>query len=516
MRRKVIPVLLALILMVGMIGCSTGNSGSSAEKSTTPKDVSAPNTSEGQTSGQVDFNEEPYTIKVNYTVLGQEQPDLPKIEERLNEITLKEINAKVDLEGVSLHNMANVYALKVSSGEKVDLMFLMPAFSYLAAFANNKMIRPIDEELAKWGSSLQQSLGEVLAAGQYNGIQYAIPQKQEQVLTAGFNMSKSILDKYNIDISAIKSLDDMDAIFATVHENEPNMTVLAPEVSASNIVFPLVCFDGMGNAYGVLMDGTGTKVTNLYESKEWVDAVKKVREWYLKGYISKDVSTSQDDGATLLTNGKVFATTMNSVNFTGGSSQQIETKTVALRPPVRITTDSQMFLWTIPSSSKRPDKAMQLLNLFYSNKELSTLLNYGIEGEHYEVNPDGTIDTSKNANYNIQFRMFGDVDKMPLSQALVGPSGLSSEAYLEERAKWNENATLSLGYGFVFDPTTVKSEIAALDAVSEQYWEIIGNGAVDQDEMIKKFNDDLYSAGLQKVMDEKQRQFDAWLVEGNQ
>ncbi|MNG39897.1 hypothetical protein D3C84_1282290 [compost metagenome] len=51
-----------------------------------------------------------------------------------------------------------------------------------------------------------------------------------------------------------------------------------------------------------------------------------------------------------------------------------------------------------------------------------------------------------------------------------------------------------------------------MDAVSEQYSKVIANGAVDTDSMVKKFNDDLYAAGLQKVMDEKQRQLDAWLA----
>ncbi|MMZ71526.1 hypothetical protein D1872_349510 [compost metagenome] len=57
----------------------------------------------------------------------------------------------------------------------------------------------------------------------------------------------------------------------------------------------------------------------------------------------------------------------------------------------------------------------------------------------------------------------------------------------------------------------MKTEVAALDAVVEQYKKVIGNGAVETDELVKKFNDSLYAAGLQKVIDEKQSQFDEWL-----
>lgn len=36
---------------------------------------------------------------------------------------------------------------------------------------------------------------------------------------------------------------------------------------------------------------------------------------------------------------------------------------------------------------------------------------------------------------------------------------------------------------------------------------------VDIDSTLKAFNDELYAAGLQKVMDTKQEQLDAWLAE---
>ena len=67
-------------------------------------------------------------------------------------------------------------------------------------------------------------------------------------------------------------------------------------------------------------------------------------------------------------------------------------------------------------------------------------------------------------------------------------------------------------YGFAFDDTAVINEIAALTAVRDQYAHTIGSGAVEPEEAIKEFNEALYAAGLQKVIDEKQRQLDEWLA----
>ncbi|WP_222860724.1 ABC transporter substrate-binding protein [Paenibacillus antibioticophila] len=496
-------------MTLALSGCESGNISNDVKNSTNSNETK-PVASEGATSGEIDFNEEPYTIKVNYAVLGQEQPDLPKIEAKLNELTLKKINAKVDLEGVSLYNMANVYSLKSSSREKMDLMLMMPGDTYLSKFANNKMIRPIDKELAEWGPALQKTVGYMLPVGQFKGEQYAIPQKFA-TLTNGFNMNKAILDKYKIEISNnIKTLDEMDLIFAKVHKNEPNMTILAPEVVSSSIAGILMKFDGLGNLYGGLMNGEGTKITNLFEEEEFVNTVKKVREWFEKGYISKDVSTSQEDGGTLLDNGKVFATAAGSVNFIYGGSIPIAKKSVALHAPVRFTSNSQLFLWAVASSSERPDKAVQLLNLFNSDEEVATLLQYGIEGVHYEMKANGTVDTSKNSNYQNYWLMFGDRDIKPLGASEVDASGFTPEEYRAKESEWEKSIRASEGYGFFFDYSPVKTEVAALDAVVNQYYKVIGNGSVNPDELLKKFNDTLYDAGLQKVMDEKQRQFDEW------
>ncbi|WP_044482100.1 ABC transporter substrate-binding protein [Paenibacillus antibioticophila] len=505
--KKILPVLMATILTVAVVGCGNGNNTNSSTANNSNQSKT-----EASETGKINFNEEPYTIKMNYAVLGQEQPDLSKIEAKLNEVTLKEINAKVDLEGVSLYNTANVYALKASSGEKMDLMMLMPGSSYLSSFAGRKMIRPIDKEIAEWGPALKETAGDLLPAGQFKGEQYAVPQITSGKLTFGFTLNKNILDKYNIDITGVSSLDDMDAIFEKVHKSEPSLTLLAPEVSSSDMASFLVYFDGLGNTYGGLTDDSGTKVVNLFETEQWVNTAKKVREWYQKGYISKDVSTSQDDGGTLLDNGKVFATASGSIHFNGGATVPIPKRTIALHPPVLTTADSQLFLWAVSSSSERPDKAIQFLNLLNSSKELSTLLKYGIEGEHYELNKDGTVDTSKNENYRNDWLMFGNYNLMPLDSSFVQSSGISADKYRAREKEWNDKTEKSPGYGFMFDPTPVKTEVAALDAIVQQYRKVIGNGSVDTDELLKKFNDSLYAAGLQKVMDEKQRQFDEWLA----
>ena len=64
-----------------------------------------------------------------------------------------------------------------------------------------------------------------------------------------------------------------------------------------------------------------------------------------------------------------------------------------------------------------------------------------------------------------------------------------------------------------FDTTPVLNEISALTAVSDQYATTIASGSVDPETAIAEFNEKLYDAGLQDVIDAKQEQLDAWLAE---
>ncbi|MEG1427270.1 MAG: DUF3502 domain-containing protein, partial [Oscillospiraceae bacterium] len=58
----------------------------------------------------------------------------------------------------------------------------------------------------------------------------------------------------------------------------------------------------------------------------------------------------------------------------------------------------------------------------------------------------------------------------------------------------------------------IATEEAQLNSVEEQYKKDLAFGAIDIEAGLKEYNDALSAAGLQKVMDEKQKQLDEWLA----
>lgn len=81
----------------------------------------------------------------------------------------------------------------------------------------------------------------------------------------------------------------------------------------------------------------------------------------------------------------------------------------------------------------------------------------------------------------------------------------------EEMAAFND-APPSIALGFVFDPTPVDGQVAALTNVVSQYNQGLGSGMMDPS-TLAEFRQALKDNGLDDVIAETQRQLDAFLAE---
>ena len=77
----------------------------------------------------------------------------------------------------------------------------------------------------------------------------------------------------------------------------------------------------------------------------------------------------------------------------------------------------------------------------------------------------------------------------------------------------NEAATSSTCLGFVFDPEPVQNEIANVNTAWEKYNNDLLTGAIDPETTVPTIIDELNAAGLQTVIDEAQKQLDAFFAE---
>ena len=271
-----------------------------------------------------------------------------------------------------------------------------------------------------------------------------------------------------------------------------------------------------GGNYGVLLNkGQDTTVSNWYESDDYINACKLVRSWNQAGYTSADFATCTDYGEALMAAGNLFCFTTSGKPNTKAEKDSMtgyDTTCITVTDNVCYTQTTSAVLYGIASNSKDPAKAMMLLNWIYATKEANDLLNWGIEDKDYVVTDDGTIDypegvTSDNVGYHQDYGWA--LPNQYNSYTWTGNDPDVWEQYQEVR----DTALKSKAYGFYFDTTPVFNEISALNAVSDEYRTSIETGSVDPDTAIAEFNQKLYDAGLQTVMDEKQAQLDEWLAQ---
>ena len=78
---------------------------------------------------------------------------------------------------------------------------------------------------------------------------------------------------------------------------------------------------------------------------------------------------------------------------------------------------------------------------------------------------------------------------------------------MDAEREMNNTAMKSNAIGFMYDFSDLTNEITALNNVKNEYMPALTSGVADPETALAEFNQKLYDAGLQKVIDEKNRQF---------
>jgi putative aldouronate transport system substrate-binding protein len=497
--KKSLAVSSALLLGISLTlsACGSNNNSSNSENAGANKSA-AP-------SGKI----EELTIAFPSTA----PKDLQLIEDAINKITEQKIQARIHLTPISGGEWVQQTNLMLTSNEKLDLMFVSGGL-YNSMVAKEQLV-PLDELLDKYGEGVKAAVGEdYLSAAKVNNQIYAIPTVRDMASDYGITMRKDLVDKYSIDTSAIKTLDDLDKVLKTIKDGE-GFAPLIPSSPGQTYLDNYLFYDRLGDGIGVLPGyDNGLKVVNLYETQEYKDLLTRLRDWYQQGYIMKDAATNKTTPWELIKSNKGFAYFAGmKPGFAEQESQAAGTPLVAveLLPAVAMTSTVTGAMWGIPVNTKLEGKAVQFLNLMYSDKEIVNLLDWGIEGTHYvkSADQDNVIEypagvDAATTGYNMPLGwMFGN---QFLSYVMKG----NDPEIWTKMGEFNNAAKRSKALGFGFDPTPVKTEYAAVSNVITQYEMPLETGSVDPEKVLPEFIAKLKSAGIEKIIAEKQKQLDAW------
>ena len=133
-----------------------------------------------------------------------------------------------------------------------------------------------------------------------------------------------------------------------------------------------------------------------------MEMIKVYRDWYEKGYIRKDAISRKDYKAESKS-GKyaVWVRGGGPGASEAATAEQGGDPTIVIdAAPSYVNTGGVIAAMTaISRTSKNPERAMMLLDLLYSDKELFRLISNGIEGKHYNKVDADKMEPIVNSGY---------------------------------------------------------------------------------------------------------------------
>ncbi len=427
-----------------------------------------------------------------------------------------------------------------SSSNEYDIIFTCSWTSNdYAKFAKKdayvRLDDPEDNLLAEYGKDLYNVLPAMLIDGaKTEGIDgelgiYAVPGFKDIATLNTWDVNVTLLEKYGYTLDDVKKAGfyGWGDIFAKVKAGEEkDGVVFYPFVFEGLVaercanVTPIVTGDANSllsyymNAEDVSAEGAyGNKFLNKYATPEFEKFARQMREYYLAGYIDPAIAigeTATDSWRNAQNTAKyLISTEVYSYGYEATTRAQrgIDLDYVwTTATPFIDTTSLQGAMMAISSKSDHPVEAMKFLNLLNTDPYVMTLLNYGVEGVHYNKNAEGEVEfTDARSTYSPWTNGLGNVTLLP-------PQKGQGADFQKNFAEFYGNAKTLPTVGFIFDAEPVETEIAAVANIKEAYALSLCTGSVDVDEKLPELLKKLDDAGMQKIVDEANRQLEAFLA----
>lgn len=445
-----------------------------------------------------------------------------RMEDALNEMMEKDIGVHVTFVPTDLMTSQQDATLMISSGEQLDVS--LTAFTSVGNLVEDGLILPLDDYMDEYGSKIESNW---ISGNYYDGKLYSLPSCVDyQSHTYGYNMKKEYCDKYGFeqDDNKIYTLEEIEKMFAIVKEGEGEDFYMT--TPWNNTYEPLNYsyqeYDMLSGSFssGVLMLNRSFEdltVYNYFETEEYKKYCQMMYDWAKKGYIAPDAAVDTD-----FSNRAMEENYLGSFGYCEAESGMLSTNSSWGQDVVQFRTVDGFFRlnggsnvnWNVPVTSANPGKAVEAIAYVLTNNEAGTLIQYGFEGEEYEVVED-------NGEHQVIKYLADDVTQLPYSNVyglwgnrMTLPAVYPADINMSEKRMNFENALPKSRYspamGYSFNASSVSTEIAAVETVMEQYCYSFNAGALDPDKALPEFISALKSAGIDKIVAENQKQLDAW------
>lgn len=454
-------------------------------------------------------------VNLKYIMIGVgKQEDSDKVWAEFNKkIQEKLPNVTVDFEIIPASEYKQKYTLMVAGREKVDIVN-----TYSLNFSEevkNGAFADMTELIDKYGQDMRKLLPDYLFDyTTVDGKIYAIPTYQMLCVPVSIKTHKELADKY-LDTDALKNELNSNARVTqkafNILDDYMNKLKEAGEVKKgpTGTLLETKGFERIINDYGYFIDDDKCTVKYLYETDEYKMSRELFKKWKANGIFRNDLETT-DEWNKYTKDGWVMWSGNYEPWFDKTESEKygFDVLNIPRTDKYYIPMYSSAGDTAIFSSCKNKEEAMQVINLIQSDKDIYNLLVYGIEGEHYTKNSDGTITTKTEKEYATSS------DKYGLYKWQVGNTMLAYQNQFQPKGykEWifdevNASEYKSPLIGFQLDTEAIADDLTQIGALSGEYRGSAQSDDARYDEWISKAK----LAGSDKIISEIQRQVDEFL-----
>ena len=554
MKKRTICLLLAMIMVLSIVlaGCS--------KTAETPAADETPATTEpAETTDNTETPEAPEetaepaleqkTIQLMITGAGK-QANSDKVWAAFNEQLQQYVpNTTVEFIDVPFEEYSEKFSQVLASGEGVDLAWTGWLINKPQNIADGNLM-PLDDLLAEYGQGIVDILGENVVEIHRNaddGKLYYLPSWQglvgdrrgwlvvtEIAELAGdtwIEDTEAALNKWRNNYSGIED-------FQAVLDQATKYLAAAKEAGKlgaginTGRAFGWSMYNGMYSFLGVggaeigitYCDGTFT-VKDGVAGEHYKLYAKTMADWYKEGYIRSDIMSVDTSTLTMPKNGEITDTTyvFSCDPYLTEADQEAAIADAGMDMTyLPIEENAYLILggdtsYAIPYCADEPERAMMVLNAIYSQPDLYNTLIYGIEGEDYTKNADGTITTSyvgasptADDSYGIQRWIIGSCKNALINNG-TDPNYYADLEALEETARVNPFLN------FTFDRTNVEGICASILNVYYEYGPQIDNGVAGDNwkELYNNYMAARKDAGIEELVTEFQNQLNAYIEANN-
>ena len=439
--------------------------------------------------------------------------DWAEVEEVLNAYSAEKIGVTCEFKYMTEEQIARA----TETGEYFDIAFTCDWYNDFATNAARGMFLDLTDIIDNYPALKASVLDSAWTAAMYNGGLYAIPHMKDIGMEIFWILDTDYFcNQKGLEQDHYISFDGIEEYLKMYKEDYPDDYPL--KMSRGGITSWENCLaDWISEEYliGLDWDAQGTadelKVKSALETDRWVNRVKKIHEWYQKGYINPDAAVTESMGravAGVVQSGQGWFGAETIWSNARGKASYIS----RYDGPMMNTESLRGSMTAISSTTPYAKEAMALIELMNTDVWYRETARYGIEGKHYTRNADGTVTKTDLGNSNMSLWAYTQGH-----YTLGAVEASAFESVPADPDQWEKvmagyaDATLSAAMGFSVDISPVETECLAIKDVINRYINELRTGTSDPEEIIPLMLEEMNGVGLQEVLAEIQSQLNAYM-----